>query len=258
MMKTNKKWLLAVGVAAMITVNGIAMAAVTPAQQDTVDGKKHAFVGKGDFKDKGFKEGISKLTKLLKIDEQTLKTELKNGKTLVAIAAEHGVSEKTLKDFTIKEMTTHLEAAVKAGHITAEQAEKMKANMADRVSQMINGKGPMGQGHGRMPGHTLFGDAKLLDLLKVDAETLKNEIKADKTLAAIAKEHGVSEQELKDFLVEQMTQRIDQGVKAGHISADKAEKIKAGMADRVSQMINGNGPMHKGHGPMLEQKGDNN
>ncbi|SMC51564.1 hypothetical protein [Sporomusa malonica] len=258
MMNTNKKWLLAVGVAAMITVNGIAMAAVTPAQQDTPNGKKHAFVGKGDFKDKGFKEGFSELIELLKIDEQTLKAELKAGKTLNAIAGEHGVSEQVLKDFAIKQMTQHVEEGVKAGRISAEQAEKMKDNMAERVSQMINGKGPMGQGHGRMAGHAPFGDSKLLELLKVDAETLKNELKADKTLVAIAGEHGVSEQALKDFLVEQMTQRIDEGVNAGRISAEKAEKMKADMVDRVSQMINGQGPMHKGHGPMHgHQKSDN-
>ncbi|MDF2568997.1 MAG: hypothetical protein K0R55_601 [Sporomusa sp.] len=259
-MNKNKKWLLAVGVAAMITVNGIAMAAMTPAQPEAANNNnKHAFVGKGDFKDKGFKEDFSKLIKLLKIDEQTFKNEMKKGKTLVAIAGEHGVSEQVLKDFAIKQMTQRIDDGVKAGRITAEQAAKMKAGMSERVSQMINGKGPMGHGNGSMAGHGLLGDSKLLDLLKIDVETLKNEIKSDKTLVVIAEEHGVSEQTLKDFLIEQMTQRIDEGVQAGRLSAEQAEKMKASMEDRVSKMISAKGPMHKGHGPMSSghQKSDN-
>ncbi|HWR43609.1 hypothetical protein [Sporomusa sp.] len=244
-MNRNKKWLLAVGVAAMITANGIAMAAVTPAQLDGSNGKQHAAFDKGDFKGKGFKEDYSKLIELLKIDEKTFKAEMKEGKTLVAIAKEHGVSEKALKDFLVKQMTQRMDEGVKAGRITADQAKKMKADMSDRVSQMINGKGPMH--HGPRAGHAPFENAKLLELLKIDAETLKNEIKSEKTLVAIAGEHGVSEQALKDFMVVQMTERMEEGVKAGRITADQAEKMKARMEERVSKMINSKGPMH--HGP---------
>jgi hypothetical protein len=124
----------------------------------------------------------------------------------------------------------------------------MKTNMAERVTKLINGKGPMQ--HGPMAGHAPFENDKLLAFLKIDAETLKNELKAEKTLVAIAGEQGVSEQALHDFLVEQMTERLEAGVKDGRITADQAEKMKANMAERVTKLINGEGPMHRGHGPM--------
>jgi len=251
-MNKNKKWLLSLGVAVMITASGIAMAAVAPTQQDGTVNKKHGAFERGDFKGKGVKEAHGELLTLLNIDEQTFKTEIEAGKTLVAIAGEHGVSEQVLKDFLIAQKNQHMEEAIKAGRITAEQAEKMKANMDERVSQMINGKGPMHNRHknkanGPKAGHGFMGNAKLLELLKVDDETFRNEVKSGKSLVTIAKEHGVSEKTLKKFITTQMTQRIDDGVKAGRISADKAAEMKKTLAERVTQMINGKGMM-RGHG----------
>lgn len=254
-MNKNKNWLVALGVAAMITVNGIAMAAVTTDQQDIAkaNGKGHAFVGKEDRPGmKGFKEDQAKLLTLLKIDKATFRAEIKEGKTLAAIAQEQGVSEQALKNFLVEQMTKRLEEGVKTGRLSAEQAEKMKTNMDTRVTDMINGKGPMHRG---MHGHAPFENAKLLALLNIDAETLKNDLKAEKTLAAIAQEHGVSEQALKDFLTEQMVQRIDQGVKSGKLPAEKAEKMKANIDKRVDNMINGKGHMHRGHGPKSGSEG---
>jgi hypothetical protein len=42
-----------------------------------------------------------------------------------------------------------------------------------------------------------------------------------------------------------MNQRIEDGVKSGKITADKAEQMKANVEQRATDMINGNGPMHK-------------
>lgn len=248
-MNKNKKWLIAVSIATMVAANGLVMAA-TPAQQNDTrtDGARHAFANKGDFADQGKMRGFhgddSKLLELLKIDAETLRTEIRAGKTLVAIAQEQGVSEQTLQEFMVKELTQRIDDGVKAGRLTSEQAENMKKDMDKKVSDMINGKMPM-RGHGPMRG--LADNTKLLALLKIDAQTLKTEMQAGKTLVTIAKEHGVSEKSLKSFIVKDMTQRIDEGVKAGRLSEDQAKNMKKDLDKRVSDMINGKGPMH---GPM--------
>ncbi|QJW45116.1 hypothetical protein HA075_04260 [bacterium BFN5] len=248
-MNKNKKWLIAASIATMIAANGLVMAA-TPAQQnDTrIGGAQHAFANKGDFAQQGKMRGFygddSKLLELLKLDAETLRTEIRAGKTLVAIAQEQGVSEQTLQEFMVKELTHRIDDGVKAGRLTAEQAENMKKDMDKNVSDMINGKMPM-HGHGPMRG--LADNTKLLALLKIDAQTLKTEMKAGKTLVTIAEEHGVSEKSLKSFMVKDMTQRIDEGVKAGRLSEDQAKSMKKNLDKRVSDMINGKGPMH---GPM--------
>jgi len=183
----------------------------------------------------------AKLLDLLKLDDESFKTEMKAGKSLLTIAQEHNVSEQELTTFMTQQMTERINEDVKAGRIQENQATQMKANMENHVVDIINGRAPM-QGHGPM-GHRLFHNEKLLSLLNMDEETLKTEMKSGKSLLSIAEEHGVSEQSLKDLMLEDMAQHVDQDVKEGRIPADKANEIKATMENRVSDMINGKIPM---------------
>jgi transposase-like protein len=242
MMNKNTKWFLALGVVTVMSANGLVMAAATTEKQEVKSEKQP--VAQRDFKHhRGEKPDNTELLALLKVDAETFRSEMKAGKSMVAIAKDHGVSEKKLKDFMKKQMTQRIEAGVKAGKLTAEQAKKMKADMDKRVTSMINGETPMHRGHGGP-----MDNSALLTLLNIDEETFRNEMKAGKTLAAIAQEHGVSEQALKDFMKKQMTQRIEAGVKAGKLTAEQAEKMRADMDKRVTSMINGEAPMHRGHG----------
>ncbi|WP_211289825.1 hypothetical protein SPSIL_029900 [Sporomusa silvacetica DSM 10669] len=181
-----------------------------------------------------------KLLSLLNIDEATLKTEMKSGKTLLTIAKEHGVSEADLTACMTKQMTERIDEDVKAGRIQENQAVQMKADMEKHIADIINGKAPI---HGDGPMSHMFHNVKLLSLLNMDEETLKTEMKSGKSLLTIAKEHGVSEQSLKELMLAEMAQRIDQDVKEGRIPADKAKQLKANMENRVSDMINGKVPM---------------
>jgi transposase-like protein len=184
----------------------------------------------------------SALLTLLKIDQEAFRNELKAGKTVVAIAKEHGVSEQELKDFMIQKMTLRIETSVKAGKMTSDQAEQMKANMEKRVTAMINGEAPMHRGH--QFGRHKMDNSALLTLMNIDEATFRNELKAGKPLVAIANEHGVTEQALRETIIGQMNQRIQEAVKSGKLTADKAEKMKANMEQRVTDMINGKRPMH--------------
>lgn len=248
-MNKNKKWLIAVSVATMITANGLVLAAASAVQPEAANGKRPFFAEKGSFKGgmKAFDEEKAKLLELLQVNDETLKSELKAGKTLAAIAQDHGVSEAELKNFMVARMTQRLDEGVKSGKISAEQAVKIKADMEKHVTDIINGKGRLPKANGPRPGHGPFDNTKLLALLNIDEPTLKNELKAGKTLAAVANEHGVSEAQLKDFLVGQMTERLDEGVKSGKFPTEQAEKMKARLAEHVAAMITGEGPMHKVH-----------
>lgn len=251
-MNKGKKWLVALSVVTAMAASGIAMAATTDQSQGDCKPRQEA---RGEFRDgmKQFRQDHVKLLELLKIDAETFRAEMKSGKTLLDIAKAHDVSEKTLTNFLAERMTQHIDAGVKAGRLTAEQAEKMKAEQPKRIDDMIHGKGPVHNGPGHRPGHGPFDNTKLLGLLKVDQDTLRSELRSGKTLLVVANEHGVSETELKECLISEMTERIDAGVKAGRIPAEKAEAMKAHMADRVNDMINGKGPMHKGPGPRAEK-----
>ena len=242
MMRKDKKWLLAIGVATMMSASSAVMVfAATPNQQNNpieqniVNGKMHPMPGHGPMDNQ-------KLLELLQIDGNTMRTEHEAGKTLVVIANEHGVSEETLKNFIIEDMTQHIDKDVQSGRISTEQGIKMKADMEQHVSKIINDLGPR-PGEGRpMPGHGPMDNPKLLALLQIDGNTMRTEREAGKTLVAIANEHGVSEQTLKDVMIEDMTQHIDKDVQSGRISTEQATKMKADMEEHVSKRMNDLGP----------------
>jgi predicted transcriptional regulator len=244
-MKLTKHWVIAASLAAMVAANGIVFAAAG-AQPAAGNEKKEVFVTK-DGHQRGvkfaFKGASPKLLEFLKIDAATFKSERQAGKTLAAIAGERGISEQRLRDFMVAQMAERIDDSVKAGKLGAEQAEKMKARLADGVTKMIHADGPVKINHKQRA----FADGELLSLLGIDKDTLVAEMKAGKTLVAIAGERGVSEQRLRDFMVAKMGERIDESVKAGKLDAERAEKMKAGLEERVAKMINANGPVRIVH-----------
>ncbi len=196
------------------------------------------------------------LLDLLKIDAATFRSDFAAGKTLSQIAGEHGVAEQAVIDLIKAQMTAHIDEGVKSGHLTAQQGEQMKAGVAQKVEQFVQkGPGAFGGPLGHR-GQGMMNNTALLDLLKIDAATLRSEFGAGKTLSQIAGEHGVAEQAVINLVKEEMTTRIDQGVKAGRLTAEQGEKMKADAAQRAEQMVK-NGPGVPG-GPRGHHQGPGN
>ena len=85
------------------------------------------------------------------IDAATIKTRLSAGETLAAVA---GVKKDALITALVAFKTQEIDARVTAGKLTADQANKLKANLKDRVTKMVeSGKGPKGFGHKGGKGH---------------------------------------------------------------------------------------------------------
>ena len=246
MMKKSKQWLVALSVATTIAASGIAMAATTDQQSgtDCRGGKQHG--------QKEFRQHQAKLLEFLKIDRETFKAERQAGKSLAVIAASRGVSEQDLASFLTGQMSERLAEGVKSGRVSEERAAQMKAAMPDRITAMINHTGAMHQGSAGKGGHGPMADGKLLELLKIDKATFRSEMQSGKSLAAIAQDRGVPQQELKDFLVARMVQRIDDGVASGRLDAAKAADMKNHVEDRVTAMMTGKGMLHHGHGMMAK------
>jgi hypothetical protein len=84
---------------------------------------------------------------------------------------------------------------------------------------------------------TLIDNQELLTLLKIDDATLKQELKAGKSLADIAGEKKVPEQQVIDLLVKDSSQRIDKSVQTGKIAQDKATQMKAKLPDQIKKNV---------------------
>jgi uncharacterized protein YidB (DUF937 family) len=95
------------------------------------------------------------------------------------------------------------------------------------------------------------------DILGMDKNSLAQALK-DKSLADIAKEKGISADDLVTKLYAERSKKIDEAVQAGKITADKAEKLKSGMTDHLKFLVNQKGApkffQHKGmnDGPIMK------
>ena len=93
------------------------------------------------------------VAQLLGMDSESIQAERLSGKSLVAIAAEKGISKETLVATIVDARQEAVSAAVAAGTITQEQADLMLQQMESRIPLMVERTttGPaFGQPGGRM------------------------------------------------------------------------------------------------------------
>lgn len=106
--------------------------------------------GLGGF---GLAEGksvVDAAAKALGVTSDDLMQQVMNGTTVAKIAESKNVPLNTVVDAAVKEITTKIDAAVTAGTMTQIQADKIKANLTQTVTDFANGKMPFGKGG--MPG----------------------------------------------------------------------------------------------------------
>lgn len=135
----------------------------------------------------------------------------------------------------IREM---LQALVDDGTLTATQADAVTAHMVENRPERGDRPGRGGRGHG--PGR--FGGEVVTELLGIDAETLRAELRGGATLVEVAAANGVSEEVLVDALVADAMERIDQAVADGKIDAATAAEKSADIEERITARVNGERP----------------
>ncbi|AFH65895.1 hypothetical protein ACVNS2_34890 [Paenibacillus caseinilyticus] len=121
------------------------------------------------------------------------------------------------------------------------QTQSAPAASADRISG-LKGKGGFGKG-------TSWNNTELLSLLGLDADGLKTELQAGKSLSEIAAAKGVTDQAVIDLLVKQETARLDQAVTDGKLTQPQADERKAQLSTQIAEKIKQQGAgFDKGRG----------
>lgn len=145
-----------------------------------------------------------------------------------------------------------LQPLVDDGTITAEQADAVAAQLVASGPQPGDfrepgeGRGPGGGfgGHGR----GLFGRGAgvvsevVTDLLDLDADEVRTQLRDGQTLAEIATAQGVEPQAVIDELVGEVKVRLDAAVDNGRIDQATADEKLADAETRITDMVN-NGAM---------------
>jgi ribosome-interacting GTPase 1 len=78
------------------------------------------------------------------------------------------------------------------------------------------------------------------EALGMTEDELRTALEEDGTsIADVAADQGVEVQKVVDALVADANARIDKAVTDGDLEADRAEELKSGLADRITEMVNG-------------------
>ncbi|WP_409343069.1 hypothetical protein [Paenibacillus sp. MBLB4367] len=262
-MKRSHK-MIAAGIALTLALGGGAAYAASDSTSapSSADQQQSAKQGKGEVRgkfaaEKGVKIGVQLKQHLsiaadaLGIEESALRTELEAGKSLADVAQEKGVAVDTVIAALTKELNAKIDKTVEAGKLTAEQAATAKEKAAAQAKQAVEQKGlpgfgEGGRGHGK-PGGEKFGFVavggkgasldKAAEVLGLSVEDLKKELKADKSLADVAKEKGIAVDTLTAALIEERNAGIDKTVEAGKLTAEQAVTVKEKIAEQVKQAV---------------------
>jgi lambda repressor-like predicted transcriptional regulator len=230
------------------------------------------------------------VAELLGMTPAELVAQLRAGRSLADVAAEHGVDQATLVQTLTRRARERLDRQVAAGRLTPEQADALFQRLTERVAQLVTqtpprgfwrfGRGPRFGFHGfRRFGHgPAFGfpgfrhgmrvppalgafRASLratADLLGMTPAELVAQLRAGRSLADVAAEHGVDQATLVQTLTRRARERLDRQVAAGRLTPEQADALFQRLTERVERFVTtappaGPPPRRRGGGPGPEQ-----
>ena len=213
--------------------------------------------------------------KLLQIDEEAFKKDADSGMSLTEIAASYHVTRKPVVDVVVKNINKQINKGLADKRITEEQAKELKANSEKKAQVIVdikpigfdnvddrqapqgvddrqtpqgmnNSQAPQGVNDKQTPqgvnNKQTSNDnnqnlQEMLTLLKIDAQTFKQEQISGKSLAEIAAAHNVPRQAVVDLVTKDMNRQIDTGLAEKRITPEQASEMKTNGTQKIQDMV---------------------
>ena len=265
----KKNIVLSLAMALMIGIGTTAYAATSNSTTGkTFEKGNRSGMGMGKMENFKGPHVLSDLLKEKGATDEEIKAALDSGKSLYDLAIEKGITDDQMKEYMITEGTKHIDEAVTAGKMTAAQAEEAKTKLKE-ASANLNFKD---QGNGMMKGSMGMGGGHnvLSSLLKEKGATdeeIKAALDSGKSLYDFAIEKGITDDQMKEYMITEGTKRIDEAVTAGKMTAAQAEEAKTKLTEASANcnfknqgngMMKGSMGMGGGHNVLsnlLKEKG---
>jgi polyhydroxyalkanoate synthesis regulator phasin len=132
-----------------------------------------------------------------------------------------------------------LQPLVDDGTLSADELERVVSELLEArpAFPRMGHHGPGEFGRGGHP-HVMLDREELAAVLGIDLDELATELRAGKSLATIAGEHGVDVQVVIDMLVADAEARLDDAVANGRLTDDEAADRAATIRERVTELVN--------------------
>ena len=202
----------------------------------------------------GRDEDLQVVATAIGISAGDLQTALQNGQTIAAVAKAHNVDASKVISALVASENKEIDSALSAGSITSAQATQLKADVQQRVTDMVNGTFHGGRGPGGPGGPGLQGEdlSLVAGVIGISSSDLQTALQNGQTIAAVAKAHNVDAGKVISAWVASENKEIDDRVSSGQITSAQATQMKAMTQQRVTDMVNGTfhgGPGFGDHGP---------
>jgi polyhydroxyalkanoate synthesis regulator phasin len=157
-------------------------------------------------------------------------------------ASQLGVEPQELSDALKEALKNRVDAAVRDGRLTREQAARLKERIEAGDAPLF-GLGPrveFRRHHGLGPFHAKFEAAA--DYLGLSQAELREALEDGKTLAQVARDRNKSVDGLVDALVAQAERKLDRAVENGDLTEAEKREMLSGLRQRITDVVNGRFP----------------
>jgi hypothetical protein len=156
------------------------------------------------------------------------------------VAARLGTTPDKLRAAFRDALAARIDAAVKAGKLTPEQGAKLKERLASANGLGLRLRGRLG--HLKRPfahrvGVRAHGLGQVAKYLDITPEQLRTELRAGKSLAQIATDHGKSVDGLVDAWVAKAKERLDKAVEQGRLTRERADQMLQRLRDALEKAV---------------------
>jgi hypothetical protein len=160
--------------------------------------------------------------------------------------AEHlGVSTDELEDAARAAALDQVDAALADGRITEEQAEALKERIEEGDAPLFGPPlfGGPALHHGG--GALVHGFDAVAEYLGLDEDALRERLEEGQSLAEVARAEGKSVDGLKDALIDEAEERLDQAVDDGDLTRERADEILERLREHIDDFVNGELSLHR-------------
>jgi hypothetical protein len=161
---------------------------------------------------------VEEAAEILGLQVDKVKQSLRDGKSLLDLAKEQGLSEADFTNRLLAVRNTKIDEAIKSGNITKEKADKVKAKMQEHISFMIHSKN-LQEYHSRddkkssqLDERRMMSPGKLAAIIGIPEDRLVEQLKAGKSITEIAEAQGMTKQQLIAKIKDNLTPYLDKAL----------------------------------------------
>jgi len=153
----------------------------------------------------------------------------KAGKTAFDLASEKGMTADQLRAAIVDAKSQKIDKMVIDGKITKDEATAIKSNLATRIKRWNGSLKQHKEGY-HNPAYSVLENKLGFTKAQID-----DAAKAGKTAFDLAKEKGMTEDQLRSAIIDAKSKKIDQMVTEGKITKDKADNIKSNLTTKIKE-----------------------